>query len=282
MSTKANPTISVIIPTYNEEKNIKNCLDSITAQGYKSYEIIIVDQSSTDNTIKIAKEYGCKTIIRPKPQFYSPPSISRNIGASKARGEILYHVDCDMMLEKGLLVEIEKLIAEKYDALIVHEEDITKGFWSKCKAFERRCYWGNDKIESARVVKRSVFEKVGGYDESVSSGEDFNIHKKYKAIGKIGFCKKVVQHNLGSLSFWKTIKKKYNYGKTATIYSSSNQESGLLVLIDEVKCYINNYRQFLSSPVYGLGALILKFSEYFAGALGLLSSKSKGIAPKLS
>ncbi|RJQ27608.1 glycosyltransferase family 2 protein, partial [Candidatus Parcubacteria bacterium] len=191
--------ITIIIPTYNSQKHIKACLESIKNQDYKPFEVIIVDQSSTDDTIKIAKEYGCKTIIRPRPQFYSPPSVSRNVGAKEAKGEILYHVDSDMMLEKGLLSEIVKLISERYDVLIVHEKDITKGFWSKCKAFERRCYWGDDKIESARVVKRSLFEQVGGYDENVSSGEDFNIHKKYKSIGKVGFCKAAVRHNLSEL-----------------------------------------------------------------------------------
>lgn len=276
-----NRLISIIIPTYNSQKHIKACLESIKNQDYKSFEVIVVDQSSMDDTIKIAKQYGCRTTIRPKPQFYSPPSISRNVGAKEAKGEILYHVDSDMVLEKGLLSEIAKLIEEKYDALIVHEIDITKGFWSKCKAFERRCYWGNDKIESARVVKRSVFEQVGGYDENVSSGEDFNIHKKYKTIGKIGFCKAAVRHNLGELGFLKTVKKKYNYGKTATIYSSENKESGLIVLKDELWCFIRNYKMFLSSPIYGLGCLVLKFSEYLAGVIGLISNKSKKLAPKL-
>lgn len=277
-----NPLITIVIPTYNSEKNIKACLESIKEQYYKPYEVIVVDQSSNDNTVKIAKDYKCKTIIRPKPQFYSPPSKSRNIGAKQAKGQILYHLDSDMILEKGLLSEMVTLLEKKYDALIVHEIDITKGFWSKCKAFERKCYWGNDKIESARVVKYEIFKQVGGYDENVSSGEDFNIHKKYKKIGKIGFCKKAVNHNLGELGFWKTINKKYNYGKTATIYSADNGESGLIVLKDELLCFISNYKMFIASPIYGVGALFLKFSEYLAGFLGLLANKSRRIAPKLS
>src|SRR5205807_970926 len=134
-------------------------------------------------------------------------------------------------------------------ALIVHEEDRTKGFWSKCKALERRCYWGNDNIESARAVRREIFEKVGGYDESINSGEDFDIHRRYKRVGKIGFCDNVVYHNLGSLNFRKTISKKFNYGKTAAAYFNKHQEeSGQSLLSEQLKSFIKHYSSFLRHP----------------------------------
>lgn len=268
-----NPTISIIIPTYNSEKHINRCLESIKDQNYKFYEVIVVDQSSTDETAAIAKRYGCKVIKVAKPNFYSPPSISRNIGAVAAKGRILYHLDSDMILQQGLLREISEMVKKGREAFIVHESDLTEDFWGKCKAFERKCYWGNDKIESARVVSAKIFKRVGGYNEGVSSGEDFNIHKKYKALTKIGFCNKVVFHNLGGLNYWKAVMKKYNYGKTAMIYSPENKESGLVVLMDELSCFVKNYPRFLTSPIYGVGALFLKLSEYIAGGVGFFHNR---------
>lgn len=272
---KDKSLVSVIIPTFNSAKYIDGCLDSIGKQTYKEIEVIVVDQSSTDGTSDLIKKRKIKLITLPKPKFYSPPTVSRNKGASISRGAILFHIDSDMVLSTGLIAEMVKKFDQKNDvgALVVHEEDITKGYWSRCKAFERKCYWGNDNIESARAVKRDIFKKVGGYDETLSSGEDFDIHKRYKKYCKIGFCENVVYHNLGSLSFMKAITKKYNYGKTAGKYFKKHHTSGQSIFKEQLKCYLKNYSSILKNPIIGLGSVFLKVSEFGAGGVGLLINK---------
>lgn len=274
MSKKNLRLVSVIIPTKNSAKAIESCLKSIQNQSYKNIEIIVVDQESKDGTGKIASQFGGRVITVPRPKFYTPPSTSRNIGAKEAKGEILYHLDSDMKLSRGLIKEIVNRFSKdsKFGALIVHEKDVVGGFWSKCKALERRCCWGNDRLESARVVKKSIFEKVGGYDINISSGEDFDIHRKYKNYGEIGFCKNVVYHNIRNLTFAKQIKKKYNYGKTAKVYFNKHQGSGFSIVNEEFGSYLKNYKLFLKDPIVGAGVIILKVCEFLAGSVGILTS----------
>src|SRR3990172_9382448 len=177
MNNKKNILVSIIIPTFNSERFLDKCLKAIKNQNYPFYEIIVVDQQSTDRTIDIAKKYKATIIPTKKPKFYSPPSKSRNMGAKVAKGEYLYHLDSDMEVSKNLFQEVVSIFKTRGEigGIMVYEKDKTKGFFSKCKALERRCYKGNDDIDAARIVRKKIFEKVNGYDEEISSGEDFAI-----------------------------------------------------------------------------------------------------------
>lgn len=276
MSASKDMLVSIIIPTYNAAAHLEACLQSIRRQTYKNIEIIVVDQESIDSTKAVALKFATKVITLPKPDFYTPPTRSRNSGARVSEGEILYHLDSDMDLSPALVEEIVDIFSgdAHLGALIVHEEDRTSGFWSKAKAFERRCYWGNDKIESARAVRRSVFERVGGYDEHISSGEDFDIHRRYKEVTNIGFCQNVVIHNLGTLSLSRTLTKKFNYGKTADLYFRKHSVTGFSILREQLICYARHYPALFRHPVLGAASLLLKIAEFGSGTLGLLAHKA--------
>jgi len=88
------PTISIVIPTYNEEQNIKKCLNSIFKQDYpkKLLEIFIVDNYSQDKTLEIAREYPV-TILMNK---IKDAQISKMIAFNKAKGELFYYMDADL------------------------------------------------------------------------------------------------------------------------------------------------------------------------------------------
>lgn len=91
------PLISVVIPAYNEEKIIENTLKSIKQQSYKNYELIVVDNDSTDKTAEIARKYTDKVIWCPRQGFSA--SAARNEGVKNARGEILVILDADIYLD---------------------------------------------------------------------------------------------------------------------------------------------------------------------------------------
>lgn len=247
------------------------CLASVKNQTYKHIELIVVDQGSTDNTPKIAKKFGAKVLSRPRPKFYSPPSKSRNIGFLSSHGEILVHLDSDMELTPKLIQEAVNILSKsKYGALVIHEIDKAKGFWSKCKALERRCYWGNLDIEAARIVKREVYQKVKGYDEKLNSGDDLNVHKRYMQITRVGFCKNILYHNIGDLNFMKLMLKKFNYGKTSQKYIKRTGDNLGIYFFEEYVCFFKNYQLLLENPLIGIGMIFLKTSELFFGFLGYL------------
>src|SRR5207245_10395869 len=81
----SEPLISVIIPTLDEQNNLGRLLASIRAQQGVSCEAIVVDQSSTDHTVAIARTYGCEVIVTRRPRYYSPPGRNRNLGAAVAK-----------------------------------------------------------------------------------------------------------------------------------------------------------------------------------------------------
>ena len=89
--------ISIIIPTFNEEKYLPKLLNCIKKQTYKNYEVIIADANSKDKTKAIAKKYGCKTVKG------GLPAVGRNNGAKIAKDGILLFLDADVQFDKNFL-----------------------------------------------------------------------------------------------------------------------------------------------------------------------------------
>lgn len=111
--------VSIIIPTFNEAKNIKRLITSIKNQSYKNFEILVVDDGSTDETCDIAK----KEKVRVFKRKHAERSVQRNFGAKKAKGKILIFLDADMELTENVLKDCVKLFnSSKYKALIIPEK----------------------------------------------------------------------------------------------------------------------------------------------------------------
>ena len=118
--------ISIIIPVYNSEKYLKQCLASICKQKLNNVEIVIIDDKSTDKSLKIAnyfsKRFKFIKIIKNKRNI--GPSISRNKGINIAKGEYLFFVDSDDYLTEGSISIIEKKLRNKYiDYLFIRSID---------------------------------------------------------------------------------------------------------------------------------------------------------------
>jgi len=92
--------ISVIIALYNAEKVIGRCLESVYASLYKDYEVIVVDDCSTDKSYEVAKKFPCKLIRLDKN---SGPAHARNVGVRHSRGAILFFIDSDTELDSRAL-----------------------------------------------------------------------------------------------------------------------------------------------------------------------------------
>lgn len=99
---KKRPAISVVIPAFNEEKYLSFCLASLQKQTFKNYEIIVVDNNSTDKTAQIAKKFGAK-IVKEKKQGMIP---ARERGFRQARGELIARTDADSLLPPDWLTKI--------------------------------------------------------------------------------------------------------------------------------------------------------------------------------
>lgn len=119
------PAISIVIPLYNAEKYIGECLESILQQSFQDFEIIIVDDCSTDNSAAVVENFlpkfsGRLKIIRTEKNFGNP-AMPQNIGIKKAQGKYLFMLDNDDAITKTALEELYTL-AEKFQADVVHCE----------------------------------------------------------------------------------------------------------------------------------------------------------------
>lgn len=165
---------SIIIPTFNEEEYLPILLESIKKQKFDDYEIIIADANSTDRTREIAEEYGC--VITEGGM----PGVGRNNGAKIAKGEILLFLDSDLKLTDdylrdvlyefqmerlGIAITQMKPLSKKSEDELLHK--LANYFMisvEKIKPHGAGCY--------GIIVKKELHEKCGGFDESLTFGED--------------------------------------------------------------------------------------------------------------
>jgi glycosyltransferase involved in cell wall biosynthesis len=220
--------VSVIITTRNEELNIANCLKSVFEQSYRkeNIEVVVVDNNSTDRTKKIAEDYRNEisgkglaplniAIFNRGPER----SVQRNFGAEKSSGKYIIYLDADMVLSPGVISEcVDELEKNKeIVALYVPEIIMGKNFWNKTRRFERSFYDGTV-IDAVRFIRKDVFLKIGGFDETLTGPEDWDLDKKIKKIGKIGIIKNPLYHNEGEFAVKKYLKKKAYYGQNFQNY----------------------------------------------------------------
>ncbi|MBR3139503.1 MAG: glycosyltransferase, partial [Methanobrevibacter sp.] len=165
---------SIIIPTYNEEEYLPVLLESIKEQDFDDYEVIVADANSTDRTREIAEEYGCIVVDG------GLPGVGRNNGAKVAKGEYLLFLDSDLQLTEdylrdvlyefqienvGIAITQMKPLSNKVQDKIFH--DFANYFMisiEKIKPHGAGCY--------GIIAKRELHEKCGGFDESLTFGED--------------------------------------------------------------------------------------------------------------
>lgn len=109
-----NPKISVIIPVYNAENYVGRCIESVQAQTYEDWQLILVDDGSTDNSLAICQKYAEKDKrIGVKHQENAGPGIARNVGINEAIGQYVVFIDSDDYIEK-----------EYFQLLSEHDEDV--------------------------------------------------------------------------------------------------------------------------------------------------------------
>lgn len=271
-----NNLVSIIIPTKNSAQYLENCLRSIRDQVYTNIETIIVDGKSTDATLKLAQKYNCKVyIFVPRVTKGSfDASFKRNYGAKKSRGDYIYWADADMEIPKNLIAEAVSLCKKGADAVILPEDSFGKGIWAQAKNLERRCYWGDSSVECPRFFKHTVWDDIGGLDESLGAGgDDLDIHQKVLEKGyKVARTKSMIMHNEGNLKIGKLFQKHFMYGRDTVKYFFKRPKASVISYFPVRLAYLRNLKLFIGRPLDTCVFIVMRSTEYFAGLLGLLYS----------
>jgi glycosyltransferase involved in cell wall biosynthesis len=268
------PLVSVIVTTKNNQTTLDACLRTIVTQTYSNIELIVVDNSSTDDTELIAERYA-QAVFTKGPER----SAQRNYGVEKASGAYVLIIDSDMELGESVVTSCIAAVSQNINsqAVIIPEESFGVGFWAQCKKLERSFYVGVDAIEAARFFEKRTYRHVGGYDETMTGGEDWDLTRRMRMVTKISRANSLIMHNEGRLYFGKTARKMYYYAQHAAAYFAQNPTSSVMKNesgpLARYKLFFSHPFKLLKNPVTSLGMLILKTTEYVSGGLGLVQAR---------
>lgn len=133
-SSIADPSVSAIVPVYNEAHCVEECVRSLRAQDFRPLEIIVVDDGSRDESPRICEGLGV-TVLR---QTHQGPGRARNLGAQAAQGNILAFVDADMVLDEGYISRLVAPIVAGEAAATCHwNEEVLDwdNAWARCEVY---------------------------------------------------------------------------------------------------------------------------------------------------
>ncbi len=181
---------SIIIPTLNEEKNLPLLLKSIANQPDKDFEVIIADSGSTDNTKLEALKFADKIPnLRFAQHHVKNVGAARNYGASLAKGPYLIFLDADVEIGENFLTGIkEKINLSQLDALTVWNRSKKNFIGKLILGLLNLSMTFFQKIKPAAngpcmIVKKDLFDKIGGFDETITFGEDFDLIQRLHRQG---------------------------------------------------------------------------------------------------
>jgi glycosyltransferase involved in cell wall biosynthesis len=217
--TVATTDVSIIVPTWNEEKYLTKCLDSLVNQSWHgSFEIIVVDGGSTDRTVRVAEKYAHKVLL----EAGQPVGSARNLGAKEAKGEILAFIDADTIASHYWLEEMATGIRSQSNVVGVTGPTLPyEGTQLDRLAYHVATGWVQRisfKLGLPHVAgfncayMKEAFWKAGGFDESRELSEDVVLGLRIRHQGRISF-----NPNMVAYTSIRRIKK-YGYPYLTTYY----------------------------------------------------------------
>jgi glycosyltransferase involved in cell wall biosynthesis len=186
--------ISVIIPTFNEERYIRPTLESLAQQSYRNFELIIKDGLSTDGTVDIAREFADRIISARDVSI----GDARNQGARLAKGKVLAFLDADTSLDRSALEYVAQDFSSQSIVLLLpkygpREEDgssLSKAKKEVCRfliGFENFWRMHVDRFCGGMFlpVDAAKFREVGGFDKQIRCCEDIEISYRLRRLGNV-------------------------------------------------------------------------------------------------
>jgi len=182
-------SLSIIIPTYNEEDYLPLLLSSIEHQTLRPLEVIVADAHSEDRTREIAKNYGARVVKG------GMPGPGRNRGAQVANGDILLFLDADVILKSPTFLDdcVFEMQERHLDIATPDVSPMSSGFLDRIGHagynwyVRRMLFIRPHALGFCTFVTHELHEKIGGYDETVLFAEDNDYGYRANKIGKFGY-----------------------------------------------------------------------------------------------
>jgi glycosyltransferase involved in cell wall biosynthesis len=188
-TTTATPRISVVIPAYNEEKNIGSCLKALSAQSVKPYEIIVANNNSTDNTATIAHEYKAKVILATEQGYV----FALKTGMNGTSGDVVAVVDADTLVPTNWIEIITQTFSDPTIVGATGSIHIKNGnFLSRINDAAYKYFLIiNFTLNTPHLVgfnfavRKTALNKINGLDTRYKMGPDVELGLRLRSVGKV-------------------------------------------------------------------------------------------------
>lgn len=293
------PKISIVVPIFNGEATLNKCLSWLLNQDYPRYEIIAVDNNSSDETKKIITDMASNF---PKIIYVFEEKkgrgVARNTGLRAASGEIIVTTDVDCFGDKTWLKKISApIIYDNQIAVCGFESDATGNYWSRCRQKDDEIFIKSkidghylNHLDTKNFAIRSDILKATGFNTDLSACEDFDLfirlHLQNIKIYFLGDLLVSHQHDASARAAWRT---QFRQGQSmAEIASIYNKEEKLQEIISREQIFkpvsLLNFLFFIPWVIW---QFIFHFTiapyrvlADFSWKLGVLSFKLKKTSAK--
>lgn len=290
------PYVSIIIPVLNGEKFIERCLQSLVVLNYpkECFEIILVDNGSTDKTVEIVRNYQKDNIddinIRLCFEDIKSSYVARNLGIRESKGDIIAFTDIDCIVDKEWLANIIQGFSDKTvggiagDILPESKDSLVERYSANEKILSQKETFNSNFLPYAQTAnaayKKELFDRIGYFDDVISGGDaDYSwrmqLETEYKLIyiqdavvlhkhrtDLKGLFKQRFKHGYGSVLIGNKYKKFLDSGNTSSKLNSKNSKHGV---VDSIKGCFKQKDYLLLLPIlanasgFNLGKIYAKY-----------------------
>jgi len=279
--------ISLIIPTFNASLYIENLLSMLSAQDIKPWEVIIVDSSSEDSTVEIAKRFGAKIMVIPRQTFNH--GKTRNLAAMEARGDILVFMTQDALPHRNTLLSALTSPLQTHDIAASYGRHIPRVNASPLEIFARSFNYPDSPMtkslddireygiktfffsNACSAIKRNLFLNAGMFREGVRANEDMLIAARLILNGyKVAYVPEATVIHSHNYSLMQQFRRYYNIGSSLknnawVLDYASPEGEGMRFIRGQLR-FVLKQRGYLWMPYIFLESLA-KYTGYKAGLI---------------
>lgn len=290
-----NEKISIVIPAYNSEKTLEQCLDSLINQDFNDFEIIVVDNNSTDKTKKIIFDFIKKDKrVRYVFEKERRRGAARNTGEKMAKGEIILMTDSDCILPKDWIKKMaDPIIKKESEAVQGSETNIVKNYWAKQVQIRQDERTARRKVgiigaldTKNFAILKTTLEKVGFSSRKYSCGNDLALEIE---LNKQNIPLKFIDVRVGHYHpdrFWSVFKKQFDKAYWSKMIADDNKDylKDKNFLSGTCQTTYSFFIFFLGLPITifskGLSYFCFEFLYGISWRLGLISGVLSSIFKK--
>lgn len=274
---KAKPLVSIVVPTFNRSRYLREALKSVLTQKFDDYEIIVVDDGSNDDTYKVTQEitdeFGATNKLRYIKKSHTGAPHTRNVGLEHASGEWILWLDDDDILVSDVLEKYVHMMSEIKDAqvffgdLIVLRDSKPYGKWIYCDFYERpegllnMLLFGDCVPNPGAFVNKAVYERHGMFNVAFKRAHDYEYWSRiandirFKHIDEFVVYYRIHDGNLSIRTDETTVDTSYEIKILKSILQQYN--------FQELFKWLNwnNYRESLSEAYFLIAALFLTYGD---------------------